>query len=60
MGSGEAVLSCSLVSENELVVPEEMCTLANGLPMELFFQNQWERVLVRTLYYEWSESLMTL
>ena len=60
MGIGGAVPSDSLVSENELVVPEGKCKLANGPPMELFYQNQQERVLEMTLYFVLSESWTTL
>ena len=58
--SEEAALFRSLVSENEPVAREEKCKLANGQLTELFFLNQWEMVLVRTLYPWLSESWKTL
>ena len=56
----EAVLFCSLVSENEPIVLEEKCRLADGQLTELFFLNQLEMVLERTLYFELSKSWKTL
>ena len=58
--SEEAVPLCFPVSENELVVLEEMCRLADYQLMELFYLNQREMVLERVLYSLLSESWTTL